>query len=84
MALFLDETTKETVRLQVGQDHGGWTLRLVDGRQVDLEKDHRIATLAFKRDGDEQRPPNPQADMAASTNTDIESYRAALRQRRGR
>jgi hypothetical protein len=89
IAVFLDETTKDTVRLKVGQDHSGWTLRSVDGRQVDLEKDHRIATLSFKPDADDKRPAKPQvekpqADMASLSNPDMESYRAALRQRRGR
>ena len=93
-AVFLDETTKDTFRIKVGEDHGGWTLRSVHGRQVDLEKDHRIATLSFKPDAayqhpskpdvDNQRPEKPPVDVAASSTPDMESYRAALRQRRGR
>jgi len=94
IAVFLDETTKDTVRLMVGQDHGGWLLRSVQGRQVDFEKDHRIATLSFKVDPDNQRPlkpdtengrpEKPPADVAVPSNTDMESYRAALNRARGR
>jgi hypothetical protein len=84
IAVFLDEATKDIVHLKVGQDRGGWTLRSVHGRQVDFERNHRIATLAFNRDVDEQRLAKPPVDVAALSNPDMESYRAALRQRRGR
>jgi hypothetical protein len=90
IAVFLDETTKDTVRLRVGQDHAGWTLRSVHGRAVDLQKDHRIETLSFEPEADNQRPKKPPVDekspvdVAVSGNPDMEAYRAALRQRRGR
>jgi len=89
IAVFLDEATTDIVHLKVGKDRGGWTVKSVRGRQVDLEKNHRIATLAFKRDADEPRSAKPQAetpqaDIASLNNPDMESYRAALRQRRGR
>ena len=90
IAVFLDETTKDTVRLRVGQDHAGWTLRSVHGREVDLQKDHRIATLSFEPEADNQlskKPPvdeKPPLDVVVSSTPEMEAYRAALRQRRGR
>jgi general secretion pathway protein N len=51
IGIFLDETTKETVRLRAGEGHGGWMLRSVDNRGVQFEKGERAATLIL-------RPPN--------------------------
>jgi outer membrane protein TolC len=84
IAVFLDEASKDIVHLRVGQERAGWTLRSVHGRKVDFVRDGRIATLFLKRDADEQLPANPPVDVAASSNPDIASYRAALHQRRGR
>jgi hypothetical protein len=84
IAVFLDEASKDIVRLRVGQERAGWTLRSVDGRKVDFVRDSRIATLFLTRDADEQLPANLPVDVAASSNPDIASYRAAPHQRRGR
>jgi hypothetical protein len=65
----------------------------VYGRHVDFEKDHRFATLsfnepdnqrAFKPDTDNGRAEKPPADVAVSSYTDMESYRAARDRARGR
>jgi hypothetical protein len=84
IAVFLDEATKDIIHLKVGQDRAGWTLRSVLSRKVDFERNRRIATLSLKRDTDEQRAAKPTVDVAAPGNPDMESYRAALHQRRGR
>jgi hypothetical protein len=84
IAVFLEETTNDIVHLKVGQDRAGWTLRAVHGRQVDFERGHRIATLSFKRDAEDQRPATPTVDAAASSNPDMVSYRAAVNRMRGR
>ena len=56
-AVFLDQATNNVVRLKTGQDHQGWVLRSVKGREVTLEKNKRTTTLAL---------PAPNADMAAA------------------
>jgi len=84
IAVFLDDTTKDVVHLKVGQFRGGWTLRSVHNRQIDFEKDNRIATLTLARDAQEQRSGNQQTPAAASDNMDMESYRMALQRKRGR
>jgi general secretion pathway protein N len=43
--IFVEETTKETVRLATGEEHGGWMLRSVDKVGVQLEKGRRTATF---------------------------------------
>jgi len=46
-AVFLDAATNSAVRLKTGQDHDGWVLRSVKGREATLEKNKRTATLAL-------------------------------------
>jgi hypothetical protein len=40
--IFLDQSTKVVFRLKVGQDHQGWKLRSVQGREAVLEKDQQV------------------------------------------
>jgi general secretion pathway protein N len=48
IAIFLDETTKDIVRLRTGETHpSGWTLRSVRGREATLQKDRESVTLAL-------------------------------------
>jgi len=46
-AVFLDQATNNVVRLKTGQDHMGWVLRSVKGREATLEKNKRTATLTL-------------------------------------
>lgn len=52
IAIFVDETTKGTVRLKTGEGYSGWTLQYVEGRQVTMQRNHQTAILAL---------PNPPA-----------------------
>jgi general secretion pathway protein N len=45
--IFLDQSTKVVFRLKVGQDHQGWKLRSVQGREAILEKDQLVVPLAL-------------------------------------
>ena len=38
IAIFLDHTTKGTIRLKTGEGHLGWTLRQVKGREAILRR----------------------------------------------
>ena len=51
IALVLDEATKGSVRLHVGEAAEGWRLRSVDRRAVTLEKDSRTVVLSFPPPG---------------------------------
>jgi general secretion pathway protein N len=46
-AVFLDQATNNVVRLKTGQDHMGWMLRAVKGREATLEKNKKTATLTL-------------------------------------
>jgi hypothetical protein len=52
-AVFLDRGTNTVVRLKTGQDHGGWVLRAVRGREAVLQKDKQTTTLALPAPGGE-------------------------------
>jgi hypothetical protein len=49
--IFLDQSSKMALRLKVGEDYQGWTLRSVQGREATLEKDQQVVTLALPQPG---------------------------------
>lgn len=46
-AVFLDQATNNVIRLKTGQDHSGWVLRSVKGREATLQKDRVTTTLVL-------------------------------------
>jgi general secretion pathway protein N len=57
IAVFMDEATRDIVRLRTGENHAGWILRSVRGREATLEKGPETAILAL---------PDPLAPPGAS------------------
>lgn len=58
IGIFLDNATRNVVRLQVGQEAAGWTLRDVQARTATFKKDERQTMLALpSRNGREESPP---------------------------
>lgn len=55
-AVFLDQATNSVIRLKTGQDHSGWVLRAVKGREAILQKDRRTTTLALPVPGAQTAP----------------------------
>jgi hypothetical protein len=49
--IFLDPSTKAAVRLKLGDDYQGWKLRLIQGREVTMEKDQLAAVLSMPKPG---------------------------------
>jgi len=49
--IFLDQTANKIVRLRLGDDHHGWILRQVRGREVMLQKARETAFLALPPPG---------------------------------
>lgn len=47
VGIFTEESTKDVIRLRIGEGHGGWTLRALEGREATFEKDRREVTLAL-------------------------------------
>jgi general secretion pathway protein N len=48
--IFLDQSNA-ALRLKIGEDHEGWKLRSVQGREAVLEKDQQFVTLALPQPG---------------------------------
>ena len=46
-AVFLDQANNNVVRLKTGQDHDGWVLRAVKGREATLHKNGKSEILAL-------------------------------------
>jgi hypothetical protein len=47
MGIFADQSDNKFISLKTGQEHAGWTLRAIAGREATFEKDSRRATLAL-------------------------------------
>jgi len=47
IAVFLDQTNQAIVRLRTGENHSGWILRSVKGREATLQKDRETVLLAL-------------------------------------
>lgn len=55
IGVFVDQATKNVVRLRIGEGHDGWTLHEIRSRTAILEEDKRKATLALSPpDGESQ------------------------------
>jgi len=52
IGLFIDQHTNEVVRIHTGQNHDGWLLRSVHGREASFEKNERTSTLALPTPGE--------------------------------
>ena len=59
IGIFVDQATSSIVRLKTGQDHAGWRLLSIRGREANFEKDNRSATLLLP-------PPGAAAQAAGS------------------
>lgn len=49
--IFLDQSTKEALRLKIGEDFQGWKLLTIRGGQVTMEKDQHAAVLTLPSPG---------------------------------
>ncbi len=49
--IFVDQSTKASLRLRMGDDYQGWTLRALQGRAATLERDQDAVILALPEPG---------------------------------
>jgi len=47
IAIFVNQATRDIVRLRTGENHAGWVLRSVRGREATLQKDRDTVILAL-------------------------------------
>jgi general secretion pathway protein N len=51
IGVFINQATNEAIRLHIGQDHDGWVLRSVHGREAKFEKNEHSSILALPAPG---------------------------------
>jgi hypothetical protein len=59
IGVFLDQSTHIFVRLRAGEEHSGWIVRSIKGREASLEKNSRTETLSLPAPQDAS--PRPRA-----------------------
>jgi len=64
IGVFVDETSKEVIRMRTGASHDGWTLHSIDRRAASFEKNRQETTLMFAPSGSER--PTPSVGVVAS------------------
>jgi len=64
IAIFLDQATNDMVRLRTGENHAGWVLRSVRGREATLVKDTETVILALPAPGGDPQQQQPQGTNA--------------------
>lgn len=63
IAVFIEQSTENTVKLRVNEGHQGWILRSIQGREVTLLKDRKSSTLALAPPGSVAEPASSQAAL---------------------
>jgi hypothetical protein len=58
IGVFLDETSKEIIRIRAGASHDGWSLSSLERRAASFEKDRQETTLTLPPPGTEQPASN--------------------------
>jgi hypothetical protein len=52
IAVFIDTTTRDTVRLRTGEGHSGWILQSIERRTATMQKGDQTETLALPKPTD--------------------------------
>ena len=63
IAVFVEHSTENTVRLRLNESHQGWTLKSIQGREVTLLKEEKSNVLALAPPGGNLEPARPQAAL---------------------
>ena len=77
IAVFLDETSKEVIRIKAGASHDGWTLSSVHRRAASFEKNSQETTLMLGPPGAEQPASDVGAVASRSGGVNIPANRGA-------
>jgi general secretion pathway protein N len=63
IAVFVEQSTENAVRLRVNESHKGWTLNSIQGREVTLLKDRKSSVLALAPPGGSAEPASTQVSL---------------------
>ena len=79
--IFIDQSSRTALRLKLGEQHEGWTLRSVQKREAMLVKDQQVAVVAMPQPGkagdagNELSPSGPEQDVAGEPGLPIRRAR---------
>lgn len=59
VAVFIDNATRDAVRLRAGEGHSGWVLQSIDRRTATLQKGNQTETLELPKPGATAQGPAP-------------------------
>lgn len=76
IAVFLDETSKEVIRIRAGASHDGWTLSSVHRRAASFEKNRQETTVMLAPPGSEQPASGVGAVASRSGGVNVSGNRA--------
>ena len=65
IAVLVEQSTENVVKLRVNESHQGWTLRSIQGREVTFQKDRKSSLLALAPPGGSE-PASAQASLEPS------------------
>jgi general secretion pathway protein N len=74
IAILLDQTTKEVVRLRVGEDRRGWTLGSVQNREATIRRKDQTEVLVLQRPDEARGPPAGSATLPVTRSSTDNSY----------
>jgi general secretion pathway protein N len=74
--IFLDQSTKQALRLKLGDNYQGWKLRAIRGREATMEMDQQAAILTLPPPGEHA---NQQVQVTPINNADGSTPQAELR-----
>src|SRR5262249_30760881 len=77
IGVFLDETTKDVIRIRTGASHDGWTLSSVQRRAASFEKNRQEMTLTLPPPGSEQPSSSVGAVAPGSGGVNVSGNRGA-------
>jgi general secretion pathway protein N len=63
IAVFVEQSTENSVRLRLNESHQGWTLQSIQAREVTLLKDQKSSVLALAPPGGNAEPARPTAAL---------------------
>jgi hypothetical protein len=63
IAVLVEQSTENVVKLRVNESHQGWTLQSIKGREVTFQKDRKSSILALAAPGTGSEPASAQAAL---------------------
>ena len=74
IAILLDQTTREVIRLRVGENRRGWILSSVQNREATIRRDDQTEILVLQRPDDARAPSAAPANVPVMPSSTDNSY----------